>query len=687
MDNREHVAWATKQSAKEHVSIASFAQKFKYSDRQTAETEYLALISNPKIRQARRQRLSRNLESFIANRAAVFWEKRATLAKAGVVAMRAAGDSVEVGHRQSRNIFKQHFQDEKEDEEEDEVIQSSDDITLPSSMPTPLPLTGAKSKKADMNIEYQARYKPLEKTAASTLSCINSAGLERTRTKQGKCGDLPTPLQRSYRERYGPSSDTYVLDGLDEPSSRLRTPPVDSENSQFDFSRTSPVPFPDLSNLIEDALASEEGDEFPDPTTSLVHFNTLNQTTSFICQGVDVISKFHDFRPGNMGPFSLVRDGIADLTHGSSFAMSLHSDVLLEARRVAAIPNINEKWPTLPEIFDRVFKHSDYEDITRAIQSEDMKDPIAKYMFSVVMAYSHYFDFHSEIPKDLNERESFTDLTWSFIRGALTMNKIESRHLEVLVTGVQERKNHDKNPFLDVFEVGQYCDGLAFNGKDQIFLAEASQVHNVKADKKSQDQFKLALELRDSWLSQVKSGIDSKKHHVRNKNGQAPKSEDVCLLLLVKLYRFLARRTDYAFNKVVLKRLFMSRVNRPPMSVSRVARNMAGKDGKTAVVVGTVTDDNRFLEVPKLSLACLRITKTAKARILKAGGEVITFDQLALRAPTGANTVLLRGKKNTREAVKHFGMGPGKHAKPYVQSKGRKFEKARGRRASRGFKA
>ncbi|KAF9120285.1 hypothetical protein BGX30_003259, partial [Mortierella sp. GBA39] len=114
-------------------------------------------------------------------------------------------------------------------------------------------------------------------------------------------------------------------------------------------------------------------------------------------------------------------------------------------------------------------------------------------------------------------------------------------------------------------------------------------------------------------------GIDIKKHHVRNKNRQAPKSEDVYLLLLVKLYRFLARRTDSAFNKVVLKRLFMSRVNRPPMSVSRVARNMAGKEGKTAVVVGTVTDDNRFLEVPKLSIACLRITKSAKARVLKAG--------------------------------------------------------------------
>ena len=44
--------------------------------------------------------------------------------------------------------------------------------------------------------------------------------------------------------------------------------------------------------------------------------------------------------------------------------------------------------------------------------------------------------------------------------------------------------------------------------------------------------------------------------------------------------------------------------------------------------------------------------------ILAAGGEILTLDQLALRAPTGSNTLLLRGPKNSREAVKHFGFGP-----------------------------
>lgn len=108
----------------------------------------------------------------------------------------------------------------------------------------------------------------------------------------------------------------------------------------------------------------------------------------------------------------------------------------------------------------------------------------------------------------------------------------------------------------------------------------------------------------------------------------------------------------------------MSRINRPPVSLSRlvsIAQSKGSGDenkDKTIVVVGTITDDNRLLTVPKLSVAALRFTATARARIEKAGGEVLTLDQLAMRAPTGANTLLLRGPKNARESVKHFGFGP-----------------------------
>jgi len=137
----------------------------------------------------------------------------------------------------------------------------------------------------------------------------------------------------------------------------------------------------------------------------------------------------------------------------------------------------------------------------------------------------------------------------------------------------------------------------------------------------------------------------------------------------------------------------MSRINNAPISISRAARYMNEKEDKIAVVVGTVTDDPRLLEVPALKVAALRFTETARARIVKAGGEALTLDQLALRTPKGSNTVLLRGKKSVRETSKFFGHrtsvnNPHTHdgVKPRVNSKGRKFERARGRRRSVGFK-
>lgn len=66
---------------------------------------------------------------------------------------------------------------------------------------------------------------------------------------------------------------------------------------------------------------------------------------------------------------------------------------------------------------------------------------------------------------------------------------------------------------------------------------------------------------------------------------------------------------------------------------------MVNQDDKIAVIVGTVTDDVRVHEIPCLKVTALRFTETARARIEKAGGECLTFDQLALRAPLGQNTV------------------------------------------------
>ncbi|KAM0718171.1 hypothetical protein Q7P37_006503 [Cladosporium fusiforme] len=190
-------------------------------------------------------------------------------------------------------------------------------------------------------------------------------------------------------------------------------------------------------------------------------------------------------------------------------------------------------------------------------------------------------------------------------------------------------------------------------------------------------------------------GIDVvDKKHTTNGHRKAPKSENDYRLILHKLYSFLARRTDSNFNAVVLRRLRMSKVNRQVLTsvfepIALLAKRPTSNkefEGKIIATVAKVTDDSRLIEVPQLSVCALGFTATARARIVKAGGECLTFDQLATRAPTGSNVILIRGPKNSRESVKHFGFGPHTTKKPFVESKGRKFERARGRRRSKGFK-
>merc|ERR1711957_58454 len=133
-------------------------------------------------------------------------------------------------------------------------------------------------------------------------------------------------------------------------------------------------------------------------------------------------------------------------------------------------------------------------------------------------------------------------------------------------------------------------------------------------------------------------GIDLvKRGRIKNSNKRNTRSTNLYQHLLIKLFRFLSRRTDSSFNKTVLRRLISSRINRPPISM--VAQLLKGQD-KIAVVVCSVTDDNRLLDVPKMTIAALKFTETARARIVKAGGKCLTLDQLVMTAPTGTNTLL-----------------------------------------------
>lgn len=71
-------------------------------------------------------------------------------------------------------------------------------------------------------------------------------------------------------------------------------------------------------------------------------------------------------------------------------------------------------------------------------------------------------------------------------------------------------------------------------------------------------------------------GIDINHKHDRKVRRKAPRSEDPYLRVLAKLYRFLSIRVagPNGFNKVVLKRLFMAKRFRPPISIARIVRNV-----------------------------------------------------------------------------------------------------------------
>ncbi|KAI1313035.1 hypothetical protein EDD11_002740 [Mortierella claussenii] len=241
-----------------------------------------------------------------------------------------------------------------------------------------------------------------------------------------------------------------------------------------------------------------------DSLTSSTNFAALGQQVTWIVKEIDLVKEFQEFRTSNMSPYSLALDGIADLTQESAFSAYLEKGILGYARRVAPSPDIYERWPTLLPILDRVFRSNNYDEVAEAVRTENMKDPVAAYLFTVVMAYYHYFKFRSEVPEDINEREGFAGLTWVFLQTSLTMYDVESRYLEVFIKATDDRKNQEKNLLLETKEPGQFADAVATFNDQQLLLVEAAHLHNPEMKKRRLDEFKLVRAMRDCWIRQVR---------------------------------------------------------------------------------------------------------------------------------------------------------------------------------------
>ena len=125
--------------------------------------------------------------------------------------------------------------------------------------------------------------------------------------------------------------------------------------------------------------------------------------------------------------------------------------------------------------------------------------------------------------------------------------------------------------------------------------------------------------------------------------------------LLVQLYSFLVRRTDSKFNKTVLRRLYMSKTNQPPMSLSRLAKFMEGK--VCILTENIVCGSTRLLSV--------RSQDSSKCRV---GGQSVEWEGIDFfravtfiaRDPPRSLSALIRVFKTmiTSHIVRHYHSTP-----------------------------
>ncbi|KAG0214975.1 hypothetical protein BGX33_001654 [Mortierella sp. NVP41] len=188
-------------------------------------------------------------------------------------------------------------------------------------------------------------------------------------------------------------------------------------------------------------------------------FARVNQDTTWEAGAFNMLALFHDYKTKN----------------SQAFELSLSAEQLEAVTQdVQPSQTLIDVWPIVDNVLKRVLGGpSSFDQVLRASRQESMEDPIAEYLHDVLFSYAKYFRFSKSIPSDLREHEGYANLTWTLIGGAFTLLDIETRYLEVPVKAVEQRRNADRNPFLDTKAQAHMTNGVAFRGSNQNFLSEA----------------------------------------------------------------------------------------------------------------------------------------------------------------------------------------------------------------------
>ncbi|EPR78747.1 60S ribosomal protein L18 [Spraguea lophii 42_110] len=158
-----------------------------------------------------------------------------------------------------------------------------------------------------------------------------------------------------------------------------------------------------------------------------------------------------------------------------------------------------------------------------------------------------------------------------------------------------------------------------------------------------------------------------KKKAILFDESRVPRTKNVFYQSLFSLYKKVCENTENEIVHKITKRLTMSRTERHPLKLSNIIEQANGKE--IVVFVGKVLDDDKILEIPKITIVALKISKQAKEKLTLNGGEFYTLDKLFYISKDLKDVALVKGDKNNRKCTRYFGASGDKGSETYPRTR------------------
>lgn len=123
---------------------------------------------------------------------------------------------------------------------------------------------------------------------------------------------------------------------------------------------------------------------------------------------------------------------------------------------------------------------------------------------------------------------------------------------------------------------------------------------------------------------------------------------------ILRLYEFLSRKNVSKFNFLIFKLLRAPNSKKISISLSRLICIAKRNTDKIIVVVGKILNDEKMTNMPVMHVCSLKITESAKKKVVGAGGSFITFDQLAYNNPRGNRVFLVKKPNRSKKTTKRY---------------------------------